>query len=983
MSDLYCPTCQWKDSDATRDDGSSCPHCGSGLRASGNPAETQPNLAEDDALVAQLREAFGSGSRGVGGRIQRSGGASGKRGAASAAAAEALPPGSRLADFEILDEIGRGGMGVVYRARQISLDRPVALKVMTGARRIGPTASERFHREARAAGRLNHANVVPVYAQGSQDDTHFYAMKLIEGVSLDTAIQSRPELLSSTHHLSASSKRAVERLGPLPIPYPSRSATPIPQTPPPNETPPQNHAHVRRNGSDYRYMASLLAGAADGLAHAHLNGVVHRDIKPHNLILGDDLQLHLTDFGLAFLALESHITLSGEVMGTPAYLSPEQVRGDISAIDHRTDIYSLGVTLYEMITGHRPFEFETRDQVLHAVGAVEPRRPRQWETSIPKDMETICLRAIEKEPSRRYATANDLAEDLRRFAEGRPILTRRAGTVERSVKWARRHRSLTAAMVAIAAVFFAGTGWSMSVTAGNRREAVAQRRHIEAQQREGDALLQSAYERLVHQDYLEFEDVVPQIDAAEKLGVDAAMLQIVRTLVDIGKSDNPAAIARMKGVVAVVPEQRDWHYLLAWAMYRDRQRDAAVQLIKDVDAAGGPQTAEGWFFRAMAVNHYDAEEAIRSHRQAIALRADKRDFFPLAGLNLARAFNQLMYSQRTTDGFTESTPILLRLEKDGYYGARPHYLLSIAHRLAGEILRDSRGARAGASEEHFEEALEWAQKGIEKDPTSNHAVTARAECLEQLGRLDEAVAARTDALELATTQNARCESLHYRWRLYYWLNDFDHALTDIAARSECVQDAWYKHVYRALIHADQGNLDAARREALAIFMDAPESPDAVLLSGALRFALGDQTALGDVRTGSETIDWSNPAWDATTVPGWKQALVAFVLGESTFDALTDLAVPAEKPYRLTAEAEFLAGLLALGHRNRDAATTHFTNSHQSFDSEAAFSYHARVLLQKLRTDPSWPVWLAPSDSVGSSLGNGFSTSALSGKVGHE
>lgn len=969
MNLLSCSTCHWSDSDATQSDATICPSCGATLTPTESHDPCTSASIEDDALVAQLREAFGAGSRGLGGRTQRISGPSSKRSSAASGKSEELPPGSRLADFEIISELGRGGMGVVYHARQVSLDRPVALKVMTGARRIGPSAAERFHREARAAARLNHANVVPVYAQGTQGDTHYYAMKLVEGVSLDTAIQSRPELLSSTHHVSASSQRAVERLGPLPARAPSKSMSAVPHAPPAETPSPQTTPSVRRSALDYRYMATLLSGAADGLAHAHQNGVVHRDIKPHNLILGDDLQLHLTDFGLAFLSVEAHITLSGEVMGTPAYLSPEQVRGDLGAIDHRTDIYSMGVTLYEMITRHRPFEFDSRDQVLHAVAEVEPRRPRLWEPSIPRDLETICLRAIEKDPARRYVTASAMAEDLRRFGEGRPILSRRAGAVERSVKWARRHRSLSTAIVAIAALFFAGAGWSISLASANRRE--------------GDARLSDAYRKLVYQDYQVFDEAASNIDEAARLGADPLGVNVARALVDIGKSENPSAISRLEAVAAVAPDVRDWQYLLSWAMYRDRRRDEAIQLLRQLDAAGGPMSADGWFFRAMAVNHYDAMEAIGSHRRAIALRADNGEFFPQAGYHLARAHNQLMYSRRSPDGFADSEAILMRLVDDGHYQARPHYLLSIANRLMGEILRDSRGARVGDSEKYFAQALYWAEAGIKKDPTSDRPVMALAECLEQLGRYAEATSARTTAMALAKNQSGTCEALHYRWRLYYWLGDYEQALADITARGACDQGPWYKHAYRALIFADRADLAAARSEAVAIQSDNPANPNAIILSAALRYALGDAVALDDLRSAEQAVDWNNSEWNANSLPGWKQAMFAMLAGDRTLESIHELASNHELPFRLNAEADFYAGLLALGNGNRASALTHFANSHQSFDSEAAFSYHARVLLQNLLSDPSWPHWLPVADSGDGSSVKGSATSIGMGGVRHE
>jgi serine/threonine protein kinase len=223
--------------------------------------------------------------------------------------------------------------------------------------------------------------------------------------------------------------------------------------------------------ADYRHVARLLADVADALDCAHQHGVIHRDVKPHNLLLGATNRLHLTDFGLARLTDAPHLTASGEVMGTPAYLSPEQVRADIGRIDHRTDIYSLGVTLYEIITKRKPFEGETREQILSGICTAEPAAPRRLNPHIPLDLETICLRAMEKEPGRRQATAAVLAEDLRRFADGRPILSRRTSRLEKAAKWVTRHKAATVAMAATAAMVLLAAGLEWSLSAGRSREA--------------------------------------------------------------------------------------------------------------------------------------------------------------------------------------------------------------------------------------------------------------------------------------------------------------------------------------------------------------------------------------------------------------------------------------------------------------------------------------------------------------------------------
>ncbi|MCH7703271.1 MAG: serine/threonine protein kinase, partial [Planctomycetes bacterium] len=315
-------------------------------------ANPQPDI-EDAALVAELREAFSSCDYRLDGvglvalGVLDSGGRSGS----PRMVPNPLVSGSRLDDFEIIEEIGHGGMGVVYRARQVSLDREVALKVLpVGAQTHGrESARRRFRTEAQAVARLNHPNVVPVFAHGEHEDRLYFAMELVDGVSLDVAMRSQPELLSSTfaHSGSGPYLRTNER----PTSPPSRDCSgssshsnALNSAPAPDSTaeaPDDATTSLLRTAEDFRYLASLMADVADGLSHAHEHGVIHRDIKPQNLLLGSDGRLRITDFGLAQLTDQPGLTVTGEIMGTPAYLPPEQVRGGARRVDHRADIYSL------------------------------------------------------------------------------------------------------------------------------------------------------------------------------------------------------------------------------------------------------------------------------------------------------------------------------------------------------------------------------------------------------------------------------------------------------------------------------------------------------------------------------------------------------------------------------------------------------------------------------------------------------------------
>ncbi len=333
--------------------------------------------------------------------------------------------GQRLGDFEIVREIDRGGMGIVYEARQLSLNRAVALKVLPTGLGMTQTARERFHREAQAAAKLHHSHIVAVYAEGEENGVCYYAMELVAGQSLD-------QLLSANQVVAPTI--AMQRAG---IDEASTQSS--------ARSSDSNSSGFLSSRARIDTVARWIANAADALDYAHEQGIVHRDVKPSNLMLGDDGRVRLMDFGLARMLEQPGMTMSGEMLGTPRYMSPEQIAAGRIVIDHRTDVYSLGATLYELLTCEPPFSGESRDQIISQIINKEPRRPRQIMRRLPLDLETICLKAIEKDPDRRYQTAGKLANDLRRYLAGDAIGARRVSAIGRAVKWARR-RPATAAL---------------------------------------------------------------------------------------------------------------------------------------------------------------------------------------------------------------------------------------------------------------------------------------------------------------------------------------------------------------------------------------------------------------------------------------------------------------------------------------------------------------------------------------------------------
>lgn len=336
----------------------------------------------------------------------------------------------RLGDFEIGPEIGRGGMGVVYEATQISLQRKVALKVLPFAAMWDHKQIARFQNEAQAAAQLQHANIVPVFAVGQERGVHFYAMQLIQGRSLDqilNELRREADIDALPSQQCLISTMAAESTLQLEL----------------------SSEHAAGQSRYCRAIAGLGIQAANALQYAHECGVVHRDVKPSNLLVDHRNKLWITDFGLARVKNSPGVTVTGDVVGTLRYMSPEQATGTQVLVDPRTDIYSLGATLYELLTLRPAFPGEDRHGVLQAIANEEPVPPRMIDPAIPVDLETIVLQAMAKSRDERYPAAQQLADDLNRFLEGKPTLARRPTLTDRAAKWIRRHR----VVVSLAAMF--------------------------------------------------------------------------------------------------------------------------------------------------------------------------------------------------------------------------------------------------------------------------------------------------------------------------------------------------------------------------------------------------------------------------------------------------------------------------------------------------------------------------------------------------
>ena len=322
---------------------------------------------------------------------------------ASKKAAQVAELLGELGDYELLEEVGRGGQGVVFRARQKSLNRTVALKVISLGQWASKAHLKRFRLEAEAAAKLEHPGIVPIHEVGERDGSCYFSMKFVEGGQLDEV--------------------------------------------------------VRRAPMSIRQAAELIAKVARTVHYAHQHGILHRDIKPGNILLDQKGEPHLTDFGLARLVeTESTMTRTLEVLGTPSYMAPEQAMGNNSAVSSATDVYGLGAVFYQLLTGQPPFAGGATYETIKLLLDTEPKQPRLLNPKIDRDLSTICLKCLEKDPKRRYSSALALAEDLERWLKHEPIQARHTGIFARGRKWVRRNPTsalLVASLVALAAA----AGW--------------------------------------------------------------------------------------------------------------------------------------------------------------------------------------------------------------------------------------------------------------------------------------------------------------------------------------------------------------------------------------------------------------------------------------------------------------------------------------------------------------------------------------------
>jgi tetratricopeptide (TPR) repeat protein len=508
------------------------------------------------------------------------------------------PAGRTLGDFRLLREVGRGGMAVVYEAEQVSLSRRVALKVLPFAGMLDPRQLQRFRNEATAAASLRHPHIVPVHGVGCEAGVHYFAMQYVEGQSLAVAIRDLRD--------------GAEGGGP--------------------RTPISTH-RTHKEAAFVRRAAELARQAADALDHAHRSGVVHRDVKPANLLVDVEGDLWVTDFGLATSMTDASLTATGELVGTVRYMSPEQALAKGLPVDHRTDVYSLGATLYELLTLEPAFPGDDLHAVLRDVASREPVALRRWNPVVPADLETVVRKAMSKDPAGRYATARDFADDLGRFLDGRPVKAQRPSVVARASAWGRRHRGLVAA-AAVALVAAVGVLVADDVRVSSQRDRAE----------ENLRLARDAVDLwLVEAGAADYEDRPLPVPAKRKLLESA--LRFYEAREEDGDSlrrrvtilhalhrwaDALAAFDRLTAGHPNVPEALADRAHFLWHMKRHDEALATLDRAIEIDRRSGV----AWFFRALVLSALKrGPAALDAAKRATDLNANS----PAAWVNLGGA----------------------------------------------------------------------------------------------------------------------------------------------------------------------------------------------------------------------------------------------------------------------------------------------------------------------------------------------------------
>lgn len=826
-----------------------------------------------------------------------------------------VSPGRKLGDFVVEKQIGAGGMGVVFRAHQVSLNRPVALKVLPPYLRYSESARTRFGREIEAAARLQHRNIVAVYTTGDEGGAAYYAMELIEGPSLselvsELRINPLPEVSSCRGALSLHARpQAATR--------PKASdATPSPAEP----RPPVDLSPLVSDAGYFRRIAQLMADVATGLDYAHRQQVIHRDVKPSNLLFSADGEIHVSDFGLARIGEQPGLTRTGEMLGTPFYMAPEQVEAGGVEVDHRTDIYSLGATLYEVLTLRPPFLGESRDQVTSQIAVAEPVSPRSINRRVPVDLETICLKAIEKSPRLRYQTAAAMADDLRSYVEGRPIAARPTGRLVRGLRWASRRRvtaTVTAGVLGlfIAACFFA------------HRAYLSESRWTDAQ---FDRVYETAQFAAMQGDLARAGDA---IDEAEQLGASDAQLKLLRGQLALQSGVYQRACDLLQQAVEQMPGSVAAHALLFQALNANEQNEEMTRVLGRLEQLE-PVTLQDYLLlgQAKLYNDYNAgiallDEAVRQDRTNVVARLVRGS----ALIHQANISAEAEHAEAALDDLRTASEFL---EKNAYIVGRTleaRLMAATAYGLSGD---------EGQRKTHLDEAERLAA-ALEEFPDNYRSHRWRAFYFDYVG---------DDQRALESWRAMKQTRIAFLVIALFRLGELDEALELCDQRLERYKGARFTQFFRALVLS--ARVDNPSQIVEAFKPDGKETLDTL---NAHRFHYVIFCLAGKLDEAQDfcrRLQSSNHGFESHG-PWWPQ-LLDYTCGDIDGDSLLELS--ADSRLALV-NAHFVIGVTQLAKGNRDSARRHFAASAELKSLSMLEGAMSRALLAQLAREPSWPAWI--------------------------
>jgi tetratricopeptide (TPR) repeat protein len=815
----------------------------------------------------------------------------------------------RLGDFELIRELGRGGMGVVYEAVQTSLGRRVALKVLGPGLGLTPPAVVRFRREAAAAAKLHHTNIVPVYATGEEHGTHFYAMELIDGPSLDRVLKQLRDGQTQSPSLPPVGTQTIAYDGVEPAAEAAGLST-----------------SALSSGTQYfDAVARMVAGVADALDHAHRQGVLHRDVKPANLLLSPDGRVSLNDFGLARVLEQPGITITGEFLGTPAYMSPEQITGGRVPTDHRTDVYSLGATLYELLTLRPPFAGSSRDQVLAQILQKDPAPPRKVNSRVPVDLETICLKCLEKDPDRRYATAGALAEDLGRYLNRFAIAARRAGPVERLKKWAKRRPALAGALagglVAVGvAVFFA----YQAHVAGQRLQA-------ERRQNAVDRAILAA----MGADTAGAQQAIAE---AEVLGASTGQVRLLRGQVALYSGDSKTALEHLEQAVRLMPESVAARATLADAYHSAGRHDRHYEALQGLDQLAAT-TAEDLLFKGRALSHLDPQQALLFVEEAVRRRDSSVARLIRAGVRMMQAQStgeprdaeQALEDVRVATALLPGNPVALGISVGAY--------------LTAAALYDEHGQR-----EKSQAALEQAGRDVRALEPHDSFVRAARLRAHYFAYRDDEEALCTDYQRARTKGNPAFGANSY-CHLLFRRGKFAEAL-EVLEHLPSIGDDFTNNLDRALFLT---LLPDGQARALLCYQEAckaaPEAGTFLLYLHTPLLVLGRKD-----EAVKAYLQFRQRGLGLPSAGGWYDQLLRFQCG---LPSIAELLKAANASRRNQCEAHYHIALQLLAEGDRGAAAKHF----QQVVATRVLSFYAYTwsytFLARLEKDPDWPPWIPP------------------------